>query len=107
MAQYSKNYSLLTRGTSAITSRNVLVVDAAEMSVSVLSVAASVVSIEASNDHGLNAAIPDNSWSNVTVLTAIPATGGIFAIQPGMRWLRVRQAASSSSNTVTLSLTVR
>ena len=107
MAQYSKYYSLFTRGTSAITSRVVNVADAAEMSVSVLSVGASVVSIEASNAEGVTAAIPDNSWSNVTVLTAIPAAGGIFAIQPGMRWLRVRQAASSSSNTVELSYTVR
>ena len=107
MAQYSKNYSLLTRGSSTITSRVVNVQDAGEMSISVLSVAASVVSIEASNAEGITDTIPDNSWSNVTVLTAVPAAGGIFAIQPGMRWLRVRQAASSSSNTVSLAVMVR
>lgn len=100
---YSKSYSLFTWGTSAITSRSVLVQDAAEMSISVLTIAASVVSVEASNAEGITVAIPEASWSNVTVLTA----NGIYAIQPGMKWIRTRQAASTSSTTQTLAVAVR
>lgn len=100
---YSRNYSLLTVGSSTITSQPVFVGDAATMSVSLQTVGESVVSIEGSSSDGFKAAIPENTWSNMTVLTA----NGIFAVQPGIRWLRARQAASSSSASVQLAFAVR
>ncbi len=45
-----------------------------------------------------NATIPAGTWSTVTALTA----PGNYAIQPGMRWFRVQQAASSSSGSMVL-----
>ena len=103
MAQYSKSYSLMTVGFSGITSRVVNVADAAELSVSWITVGTSSITIQGANAEGWTEAIPANAWSTVSVLGA----QGIYAIQPGMQWLRILQAASTSSNTVTLSKSVR
>ena len=96
-------YQILSYTSSTITGRTVLVQDAATMSLSLVSVAASVVTVQGSNAHGLTSAIPEHTWSTVTVLTG----NGIYAVQPGMRWLRALQAASGSSNSLALVYSVR
>lgn len=103
MAQFSKIYSMLTWGQSTITSGSLLVADAAELSLSYTSTTASTISLEGSNANGATQAIPEVSWSNVSVV----GSTGIFAVQPGMRWLRVRQTASTSSSSVALHKIVR
>lgn len=103
MANYTRSYSLLTVGSSTVTSAVVFIGDAATISVSLQTVGASVVSIDGSSAEGFKEAIPENTWSNMTVLIA----NGIFAVQPGARWLRARQAASSSSASVQLAFSVR
>ena len=100
MAHYQKLYTLLSGTSSTATSGAVFVGDAFSLSCSLVTTAASVVTLQGSNDDGFTAAI--GTWSTLTALTA----NGIYAIQPGARWLRAQQAASSSSATLKLSKTV-
>ena len=98
---YSKIRNLLDSSlNSALTTSNpYLVQDAYSIQVSLLTqTTASAYTLQASNADGFTAAIPANSWSNATVLTA----AGQYAVTPGMRWLRAIQASNS---TATVALT--
>ena len=54
---------------------------------------ASTLTIQASGAEGFTAAIPSNSWSNLTMVT----TQGPQTLDPGLRWLRVIRSESSST----------
>lgn len=81
---------------STITSGPVLTPDFTRMTLSVYtgSAGASAVTVQASNENGITAAINAASWSNVTTLTA----QGEYTIDPGPRW--VRALANKSDTTV-------
>lgn len=100
---YTKTYTMMSYASATTTSNAVFVGDAAALGLSLQTVAASVVTIQASMAEGQVAAIPADTWSTATVLTA----NGAYAVQVGMRWLRATQAASSSSATVRLTKQVR
>lgn len=90
-------FTLLSWNSSTATSPPLFVGDARMVSVSLTTTTtASLYTLQGSNAEGFIAAIPAGQWSTVTVLT-LP---GIYAVQPGMRWLRGQQAASSSSCTL-------
>ena len=95
---YTKQHNLLSYTSSTATGAPVFVGDASTLAVSLQTVTtASTYTIQGSNDDGFTVAIVN--WSTVSTLTAT----GIYAIQPGMRWLRAQQAASNSSATLRLS----
>ena len=96
--QIPKVYQMLSWTSSTATSGSVFAGDARNLSVSLTTTAGSVVTLQGSNADGFTAAIPAGTWSTVTVFTA----PGIYAVQPGMRWLRAQQAASSSSASLAL-----
>ena len=100
---YTKTYGLLSYASATTNSNPVFVGDAAALGLSLQTVAASVVTIQASMAEGFAAATPADTWSTATVLTA----NGAYAVQVGMRWLRAIQAASSSSATVRMAKQVR
>lgn len=54
------------------------------------------LTLQGSNEHGLTASL--TTWSNVTAITA----QGIFAVEPGMRWLRCLRASDDSLGEVYL-----
>lgn len=86
---------------STYTSGAIYVGDAATLSVSVTTVnaVASTVSIEGSNDHGLDDSGAVTNWSVVTALTAYPFIG---TIDPGLRWVRFRRFSNESTASVIL-----
>ena len=95
---YGQNWvALSAAATSTFTSNSFLVADAATISVSVITTQAvsSRVSIDGSNDDGLQAAI--TNWSNLTALTA----PGLYTIDPGARWHRVLKSSLDSGTSVT------
>lgn len=84
---------------STYTSPAYLVQDAATISVSVATVVAtaSTLTIQGSNDHGLNdSAATVAEWSTVTALTAFPI---IVTVDPGIRWLRFLRGSQESLST--------
>ena len=84
---------------STYTSNAFFVQDAATISVSVQTVVAtaSTITIQGSNDHGLNdSAATVAAWSTVTALTAFPA---LVTIDPGLRWLRFQRGSQESLST--------
>jgi hypothetical protein len=60
--------------------------------------ATSVLTLTASNDDGLRSAVVDTSF--VTAIT----DAGIYAIDPGMRWLRAERASDESLAIVNMQL---
>jgi hypothetical protein len=100
MTHYQKLYTLLSATSSTATSGPIFVGDAQSLACSLVTTAASVVTLQGSNDDGFGAALA--TWSTLTALTA----NGAYAIQPGVRWMRAQQAASSSSATLRVSKTV-
>lgn len=56
---------------------------------------ASTVTLQGSNADGFTAAIPDGTWSNLSVIVA----AGIQKVETGFRWMRAFR--SQSTNTVT------
>ena len=76
------------------------VADAATLSVSWNTVAAvsSVLTIQGSNNDGLQGAIVD-----LSTVTAI-ATPGIYTIDPGIRWLRFQRFSNESTATTLLAV---
>ena len=87
---------------SSGTSPHVFVGDCRLLSVSIQTStgSASNITVSLSNDDGFTAAV--GFWSNVTI---IPAQG-MYAVDPGARWLRAERAniaiSSASNCTVTL-----
>ena|SRR5687767_3777492 len=97
--QITSVHQMLSWNSSTITGPVVLVGDARTMSVSLTTTTnASLYTIQGTNHDGSLVAIPEGQWSTVTALAA----QGIYAIQPGMLYLRALQAASTSSATLTL-----
>lgn len=87
---------------STYTSPAYLVQEAATLSVSVHTVVAtaSTLTIQGSNDHGLdNSSATVAAWSTVTALTAFPA---LVTIDPGLRWLRFQRGSQESLSTTQL-----
>lgn len=95
---YTKQYQMLSWASSTATSGAVFVGDAETLSASLTTTAGSVVTLQGSNAEGFASTIGSVTWSTVTVFTA----PGTYAVQPGMRWLRAQQAASSSSASLQL-----
>ena len=101
---YTRNDTLLGFSSSSVTGGPFLIADYATLSVSIVTITtASPYTIQMSNADGFTAAIPEGSWSNVTLITA----QGMYNIDPGPRWIRVLQTASNSSATVTIAGAVR
>jgi 3-oxoacyl-(acyl-carrier-protein) synthase len=96
------NYKVLLGSGSSGTSPHVFVGDVRLLSVSIQTStgSASNITISLSNDDGFGAEV--GHWSTVTV---IPATG-IYAVDPGARWIRAERAniavSAGSNATVTL-----
>lgn len=80
---------------STATSNPFLVQDYNALSVQVVSsTTISVLPIQASNDEGIQAAIIN--WSTITSIQSSGGTGsGVYAITPGMRWLRFGSPVSA------------
>lgn len=81
---------------STYTSASQCVVDAATLSVSLVTVntSSSRFTLQSSNDDGINASIVN--WSNVTAITA----QGFYSIDPGARWHRWLRSSLESLATV-------
>jgi len=90
----------LSDNSSVRTSNALLVADARQLTVSVVTVGtgASRTTIQGSNDDGLRAAI--DNWSTVTTVTL----AGIYTVDPGARWLRALRSALDSQASVTFQL---
>ena len=88
--------ALSSTATSTYTSSSFLMPDFASISVSVVTTqaVASLITIDGSNDNGLDAAI--TVWSTITALTA----PGLYTIDPGSRWHRVRKSSLDSGTSV-------
>ena len=88
---------------STYTSGSIPIMDAATISVSVTTVAAvaSLITIQGSNDHGLDDTGAVTNWSVVTALTAFPFIG---TIDPGLRWARILRPSLESTATVILQI---
>ncbi|SRR5258705_9969254 len=98
---YSKNIQLFWSAiSSTYTSSAHLVCDFAQISVShqTAVAVASRLTLQGSNDDGLQSAIV--AWS---VLSDIGGPG-IYAVTPGMRWIRAQRSALDSTGTVILQL---
>ena len=96
---YERHWQVFTgtsTDSSTYTSNPYLVVDAATISVSIQTAdtGASRFTLQASNDHGLNATIVN--WSTVTAITA----QGFYTIDPGARWHRWQRSSLESLSTV-------
>lgn len=106
---YSRQYTLLGASSSTLSSAPTFIGDARFLAVSVVTstTSASNVTLRGSIADGLQSAIPNNTWS---VLTVLP-NAGLFTIEPGVRWLLAERAdigVSASSNvTVLLAMQVR
>lgn len=97
MTMVRREYSLMTRGFSGLTSAAIYVGDARTLSLSLVTqTTASTYTVQGSNANGFTATIPENTWSTITLLTA----QGIYGVQPGVAWLRAIEAASTSSATM-------
>lgn len=92
----SRTNTILSWASSGVTSQSVFIGDASAIGLSLATVAASVVSIEVNNQSGFSGALTEAGWSAATVLSA----NGPYNLEPGHRWLRARQAASTSSATL-------
>lgn len=89
---------------STYTSPAYLVQEAATISVSHQTVVAtaSVLTIQGSNDHGLdNSSATVAAWSTVTALTAFPI---LVTIDPGIRWLRFQRTSVESNATTQMTV---
>lgn len=97
---YTQRHDMLGSASNATTSAAVLTADYRDMSLSIQTSTASAsnVTVQGSNAEGFAVAIPEASWS---VLTVIPAAG-VQTVDPGIRWMRVVRdtiAVSAASNT--------
>lgn len=91
---YTRDHSFFTAGSpSATTSSAWFVGDFQSLTVQFGS--ASTVTLQGSNADGFTAAIPDGTWSNLSVIAA----AGIQKVETGFRWMRAYR--SQSTNTVT------
>lgn len=94
---YERNWvALSSTATSTYTSNAFLVVDAATISISVITTqaVASLTTIQGSNDEGITAAI--TNWSTITAITA----PGLYTVDPGARWHRVQKSSLDSALSV-------
>lgn len=91
---YTRQKLLLDLTDSRITSNPVLIAAATDIGLSLVTqTGAGVYAVHVSNAHGLNATIPEVSWSTATTVGA----QGPFVVEPGMRWLRVTRGSASSA----------
>ena len=99
---FSRHITMLESGStlsSTFTSNAFLVTDWNAITLSYLTqaAAASTLTVQGANSNGLNPTsitsnITEGSWSNLTVLSA----QGMYAIEPGVRWMRcIRTSADS------------
>ena len=102
MLPIPRTYTMLAYASSATTSNPVYIGDARQLSLSLTTVAASVVTLQGTNNDLFTMSQNSATWSTMSVFAA----SGIFAIQPGAMWCRIGQAASNSSATAILSKVV-
>lgn len=84
---------------STYTSEALLVVDyphAQSISVITADTGASRFTLQGTLEDGFAAAIDTDSWSDLTVITA----GGLYTVDPGVRWVRMLRSALESTSTV-------
>lgn len=95
---YTRNRYLTDLGDNNVsTSTPYLIADFTQLTLSVVTTGAgSPITVQISNDHGLNAALGAPAWSTVTVL----ANQGIFGVETGARWLRVARTSASSATCI-------
>jgi len=94
-----KSHTILSWASSGITSDVIFIGDYNQIGLSLSTAAASVVSIQVNNQDGFQTALTAGGWSTATVLS----TSGPYNLEPGHRWLRALQAASTSSATLIVS----
>ena len=92
---------------STYTSSAVLVGDYDNLSVSwhTDTATGSRLTLEGSNDDGFTAAI--TNWSvmtGITVADQATATGGVYTVDPGIRWMRAARNSNESLSIVNLQL---
>ena len=92
---YTKFKTLLDTSASSVTGGPTLIADLTQLTVSWITQVgtASTLTIQMSNEHGLNADFGTAAWSHVTGLTA----QGVFGVETGGRWLRILRASASSA----------
>lgn len=100
---WTRAKTLLGASSSTLSSAPYFIGNAETLSVSIISSTASAsnITLRGSNADGLQAAIPNASWS---VLTVLPAAGN-YVVERGLRWLlaeRADIAVSAASNTTVL-----
>ena len=98
---YERNKVLFSSANSSTyTSNAQLTVDCATISLSIetTNTAASLWTVQGSNENGFTSALRNGGFSNLTVLTA----QGMYTIDPGPRWTRVLKGSLDSTSTVVL-----
>ena len=98
---YERNKVLFnSANSSTYTSNPQLTVDLATISLSVETVAAaaSLFTVQGTNENGFTSALRAGAWSNLTTLT-VP---GMYTIDAGPRWTRVLRSSIESNATVIL-----
>ena len=98
---YERNKVLFnSANSSTYTSNPQLTVDLATISLSVETVAAaaSLFTVQGTNENGFTSALRSAAWSNLTTLT-VP---GMYTIDAGPRWTRVLRSSIESNATVIL-----
>lgn len=91
---YTREHSFFTGLTSSMTTSAPMFVGDFQ-SLTVQFGSASTVTLQGSNAEGFASAIPDGTWSNLSVI----AVAGIQKVETGFRWMRAFR--SQSTNTVT------
>lgn len=104
MGSWTRRIQLLDNSSSTLSSVPYFVGAAETISLSIMTstTSASNVTIRGSNAAGFSTAIPDFSWS---VLTVLPAQGQ-YLITPGIRWILAERANFAVSQSSNVSVTV-
>ena len=108
MAGYGYTRNVVMKASSAdsstITSNSVLVADAAQITISIVSVAAVAGNwtLKGTNADGFSAAIAEGEGSNVSVIAA----QGLYSVTPGARWVRTLRPTVNSLASIVLSYRV-
>ena len=98
---YEKSKVLFnSANSSTYTSNAQLTVDLATISLSIETVAAaaSLFTVQGTNENGFHTALRAGAWSNLTTIT-VP---GMYTIDAGPRWTRVLRSSIESNATVIL-----
>ena len=92
---YTKHKTLLDTSASSVTGGPMLIADYTQLTISWVTQVggASTLTVQMSNEHGLNADFGTAAWSHITGLSA----QGEFGVETGSRWMRVLRASASSA----------